>query len=127
MVGLRQQVVTLDCWQHTAEVPSNQSPVAKRQDNSSCDGAERQLAQLVRTIEGEIIPRLMLAHRIAPGSAPVLPGAGRIPDSEDVVEFARLILAHDVGVAFSFIEAMRAEGVSRRRFFSICWRLPRSG
>lgn len=70
---------------------------------------DRRLARLVRTIETEIIPRLMLAHRatVTVHDAPV----GRAALAADVEELTRLILAHDVATAGVFVQALRARGL----------------
>lgn len=68
------------------------------------------LARLVQTIEGEIIPRLMLAHREAP-SARSRADAGLTPGPADVEELVRLVLAHDADVACAFVTALREQGV----------------
>lgn len=73
-------------------------------------GSEEHLAGLVRTIEGEIIPRLMLAHRDSaaparrPGEEPAEPTA------EDVAEFAGLVLRGEAE-AMGFLGEARARGV----------------
>lgn len=75
-------------------------------------GSRAKMINLVRAIEAEIIPRLMLAHRTE--SCPILPAQSGKTEalSEEVAEFSRLVLAHDVTVASSFVEALRAQGVS---------------
>jgi MerR family transcriptional regulator, light-induced transcriptional regulator len=72
--------------------------------------SELRMARLVRTIEGEIVPRLVLARRTAQGGAkaPQL----RAPDAADVKELVRLLLAHDTGVASAYVEAVRHRGAS---------------
>jgi MerR family transcriptional regulator, light-induced transcriptional regulator len=69
------------------------------------------LEPLVRTIESEIIPRLMLAWRPPPGAGSCA-RAQAVPDSEDVAAFAGLVLAHDTRMAQDFIETLRLRGVS---------------
>jgi two-component system response regulator len=68
--------------------------------------------QLTRTIENEIIPRLLLAHaepKVAKAAAPEVPG--RLASFEDkVAELAGLVLEKDVGVAASYVEMMRERG-----------------
>lgn len=68
------------------------------------------LARLVQTIEGEIIPRLMLAHREAP-SARSRADSGLTPGPADVEELVRLVLAHEADVACAFASALREQGV----------------
>jgi methanogenic corrinoid protein MtbC1 len=106
MAGLRQRSVDRDGQSYADDVGS-----AGRELNCG-DGGGDQIAGLVRTIEGEIIPRLMLAH-VGGG---VLPASAsphhRVPMDEDVAELARLVVSHDAPVALSYVEAMRARGMS---------------
>ena len=99
-----------ESWGHgsqAAAVP------AVRPDGGSPD----RLAWLVRTIEAEIIPRLMLAHR---GQAvPVdLESADCVaPSADDVIELARIVLDQETPVAQRFIDAFRSEGVPLERIY----------
>ena len=94
-----------ESWGHATQ---GHSGAALRADGGSPD----RMAWLVRTIEAEIIPRLMLAHR--GGAAVVEPdlGAGIAPTADDVIELARIALDQEAAVAVRFIEAFRAEGVA---------------
>lgn len=74
--------------------------------------AEQRLARLRRTIEGEIIPRLLVAHRVATPHPSVRKSIGRPIGPEDVQEFTRLVLQHDLAVANTYVEALRTEGAS---------------
>lgn len=74
--------------------------------------SEVRMARLVRTIEGEIVPRLVLSrrsHRAAPEPPATDP---RAPDIVDVAELVRLLLAHDVGVSSAYVETVRQRGAS---------------
>ena len=73
---------------------------------------DTRIAQLARTIEQEIIPRLMLAHRAAPELLAKPPGAGRRITPQDVQHFAKLVLTQDEEPAFAAILSYRASGVS---------------
>lgn len=68
-----------------------------------------QMGWLLSTIETEIIPRLVKAHR-APGAAPAIvavrPRAGAVED------LAQIILDNRAGMAAGHIDALRADGVS---------------
>lgn len=73
--------------------------------------SEPGLSRLAETIEVEIIPRLMLAHGTV--RAPVARSPDEpVPSQEEIREFARLVLDHDVAVASSYVEVMRSRGVS---------------
>ncbi len=91
--------------------------------------SEKQMARLVRTIEGEIVPRLVLARWVPQSSfqaqraglglggcaaqrpGPEQPG-GDGPDDADVKELVRVLLAHDVSVASALVETVRQRGAS---------------
>ncbi len=75
-------------------------------DISSAEAPE---ARLLRVIEGEIVPRMMLAHR-----RPIAEGGGigmRRVTVEDIAELARFAVAHEAQTARSFIEALTVEGL----------------
>lgn len=68
-------------------------------------------ARLVRVIEGEIVPRLVLTRGQA---APPASQAAheRAPDATDVRELVRLLLAHDATVASAYVETVRQRGAT---------------
>lgn len=74
-------------------------------------------ALLLRTIEAEIIPRLMLAHR-APlnDEQPTALPAQPTPD-EQVVELTEIVLRRDTLAALSYVQARRAAGVSVEQIY----------
>lgn len=112
MDGLGQQVVNRDCWENAAEVPSNRRLALPPSPSAQFDWSEDRLARLARTVETEIIPRLLLAHKVAPRPLSVSPCEGATPGSDEVVEFANLILGHDSVVGVSHVKAMISRGVS---------------
>lgn len=73
--------------------------------------SEERMARLVRTIEGEIVPRLVLTRRVSK-DLEVTGGVIKAPDASDVAELVRLLLAHDVDVAAGYVEAVRHRGAS---------------
>jgi MerR family transcriptional regulator, light-induced transcriptional regulator len=75
------------------------------------------MSRLVRTIEGEIIPRLLLALQ-SPPAATAAEGTARSDTSvDDVAEFARLVATHDVTVATSYVNALLNRGVSLEKIY----------
>ncbi len=74
-------------------------------------GGDPSFARLARTIEGEIIPRLMLAHREAPAARDRADGR-LVPGRAEVEELVRLALAHEADVASAFVSALREQGVA---------------
>ena len=73
---------------------------------------DTRMSQLARTIEQEIIPRLMLAHRAQAEAAARPAQAGQPIGPDDVRHFAKIVLSQDEDLAFSSIHAFRARGVS---------------
>lgn len=72
---------------------------------------------LQRAIETEIVPRLMLAHRLAGvGAAEAAPDA-LIPTDADVKALAAMILADDCPSCAGFIETLRDRGVGLEPMF----------
>lgn len=65
------------------------------------------VSQVTRTIEAEIIPRLVLAHRTTPA---VAQPQSDIPFSEAVVEFAEIVVKRDVEAGCDYVETHRAAG-----------------
>ena len=61
-----------------------------------------------RTVEAEIIPRLMLAHRVEAEAQ--RESRGRRITSADVGELARQVLQQDVDVVLKFVATIRARG-----------------
>jgi methanogenic corrinoid protein MtbC1 len=108
MAGYAQRVVVETDWgegggAEGSGVRSAQAPGAR---------ADAELARLVRTIEAQIIPRLMLAHR-APRDAVSLANAAHClpPCSDDVAEFARLVLSEEVPTLVARAHALRNQGL----------------
>lgn len=72
--------------------------------------APEHLEKLFRTIETEIIPRLMLAH-MPGGDCPELRTLqGRELTADSVQEFTRLVVEEQGDVAVAYVEALRALG-----------------
>jgi methylmalonyl-CoA mutase cobalamin-binding domain/chain len=74
-------------------------------------------AALSRTVEVEIIPRLMLAHRSA--AVPELrkaPMRGPIT-ADEVAEFGRLIIAHDAALGQTFVDTLILQGMALETLF----------
>lgn len=69
------------------------------------------ITRLVKTIEGEIIPRLLLSGQADSSPERKLTRVD-VPTPDDVQEFGGLILAIDYTRAYTFVEHKRAEGQS---------------
>ena len=98
------------------EAGSTEEPPARSRDTIPAAELDQRTLQLMRTIESEIIPRLMLAHRAVLGCPTVARPADTPPGPERIAEFARLILDNAVTVAACCADAqgneeMTLEGV----------------
>ena len=109
---------------HRADSPERNNQVSS-EDRDGRVGLSRtdialdaeQGARLARTIEGEIIPRLKLAHG---GEAPAegtVDGGTPPLTLDDVEAFAELVLNHEVGVALAHVELLRADSTSLDSIF----------
>jgi methanogenic corrinoid protein MtbC1 len=89
-------------------------PKRPRSLGASDGGAESELrrARLVRTIEGEIVPRLVMTRRMTRVPVRDAPRTQVAPDASDVKELVRLLLAHEVGVAAAYVDTVRQRGAS---------------
>jgi methanogenic corrinoid protein MtbC1 len=70
---------------------------------------QERMARIVRTIEADIIPRLVRSHRAAPEAEPA-PAAPRVSD-DDVARFVGLVLAAGDGACAEMIASLRARGL----------------
>ncbi len=82
--------------------------------------SDQRRARLMRTIEGEIVPRLVLTKRVSCVTGHVVDGLIRAPDETDVAELVRLLLAHGADVAAGYVETVRHRGASLE---SVCLKL----
>jgi len=89
------------------------APISARRPASDNEVSE----QLGRTIESEVIPRLMLAHRIAPDlSVPDAPKGLEI-SAANVTDFTELVLQNDQVLATAYVEARRSDGTPLENIF----------
>lgn len=72
---------------------------------------------LAKAVEYEIIPRLMLAHRLGREGVIQPQSHGLHVAREDVIPFAQLVLHEDDAVLRSFVAALRDRGVSTESVF----------
>ncbi len=88
-------------------------PVGRSDDAAN----DLRMSRLARTIEEEIIPRLMLAHRAAPEPVARPNGVHGAITAADVEAFAKLVLSPDEDAAFSSIHSLRARDVSVEKIY----------
>lgn len=104
MSGFRQFADVLNSWTECG--PDDAADHGKRPKTAPNDEtSQRSLAQ---TIESEVIPRLMLSHRVSRAAA--YAGSDHV-SPEDVAECCRLVLEHDIAVSQQFINLLMARGV----------------
>ena len=95
-------------WQDTSYLQPGEFSPSRSED----DPVELRTVLLLRAIENEIIPRLMLAHR-KPHECLTQPSVATAKvGPEDVTAFSRLVLAPDERLARSCIDLMRTRGIS---------------
>lgn len=108
MASLRQHQAAEACWTLQSEVSYRSEPAEAAGDAASAGSAEHR-TKLTRTIESEIIPRLMLAHGAA---RRVLPERAPSPVTDAQVEtLAGLVLSADLAAASSYVDGLRETGL----------------
>lgn len=101
----------------------SKSPAAQRPHRESDEKGMPHLAlaegrpgvehpDLMATIESEIIPRLMLAHRTGLRSTTTCADSRLPPTQSELQEFARIATCHDLSLALGFVESMCRQGLS---------------
>ena len=102
-------------------------------------GDEGQIA-LLRAIESQIIPRLVLAHRNDATTAPAdcaKPGESTRPSTAEITEFTGIVLRGDLDAASTFLRRLQTRGVPTEslyldllspaaRHFGLLWESERS-
>jgi hypothetical protein len=93
--------------------PGEAIDVLSRHGSQGGNDTERRIAGLVRTIEGEIIPRLMLAHAARGQALVSASGAPSSPiDPQHVDTLLRSVMAEDTASALQLVRSLAASGVS---------------
>lgn len=114
MSGSRQLSDVLRSWQSCEEICGdlNHKLTQPRDAHLAqhADHLEHGEAALARTIENQIIPRLMLAHRLSASRNPDF--ANRGVSDADVSELARLVLQHDTSVSLTYLQTLLEQGAS---------------
>ena len=121
MGGLRQGTPGASRWRSSDDDPQ------RRDKPDECQWSEQQLGHLVSTIEGEIIPRLMLVSRTAAAESRAGTGApddtgsgepfGQI-SAGHVEEFTQIILNLEEPMAAAYVDSLRNEGVELEQICS---------
>lgn len=92
---------------------ANRDRRARKRPGAGPERPERgRTAGLASTIEGEIIPRLVLAQRAAAGAERLDRKGPLVLDASHIEELAELLVKQDPPVALAYVEAIRAQGTS---------------
>lgn len=81
------------------------------------DEAHRRRIDLVRAIEGEVIPRLVMAHRDSQDRRRQRESAIVDLDDRTVEELTRIVLLEDDDTAWGYVQALRSQGASYESLF----------
>jgi hypothetical protein len=73
------------------------------------------LSRLTRTIEGEIVPRLLMSFSLANRAADPVTAALAPPCEHDVAELARLLLMRERASADTYVQIIREQGMPLER------------
>jgi methanogenic corrinoid protein MtbC1 len=72
----------------------------------------RRSERLERTIQNELVPRLMTSHRVGPLSPALMTAATRVLSESDVEAFVAAVRSQDDGRSVQFIRAVLEEGAT---------------
>lgn len=92
------------------ELAQNGRDAAAEPIQPGFDASSRKLMGLVKAIEGEIVPRLVLSRRAARRAAGAHRAEDTTPDDDNVTELAMMLLKHDASVARAYVESIRDVG-----------------
>lgn len=101
-----------DSGRHPAVADSGPAPLEAPTPHPAPVADGQHLAMLVKAIEHEIIPRLMLSHRMASDCLAGPELAGTTVSEQDVEQFTALVLAPDDELARACVQGLRARGLS---------------
>ncbi|WP_420346307.1 cobalamin B12-binding domain-containing protein [Pelagibius sp.] len=99
------------------QVRDYDAPPADFSHIAAVDGSDVRFDRLVRTIEGEIIPRLVLAHKVTPPDHQGGQEHRGKPSPDDVTELTSLVLKSDFPVAMAYVTLLHERGVALESIF----------
>ena len=99
-----------ECSHQRHELPFNSASATWMQGATSRASAEERMAKLVKTLEAEVIPRLVEAHRSAIESISVAAGCAS-PTATDVEAFVQLALSTDESSVTQFVDERLEQGL----------------
>ena len=117
MASMRDSTEARARWEDSAEEPTERDLFPSQRDDAGWIQSKQPVSALVRTIEGDVIPRLLLAHKGGPDPALPVEAASQVPTQDDVTVFTQHVLEDDVSVALAYANALLAKGVSLEGLF----------
>ena len=121
MTRLRLEALTSDCltneapgtaeWQEDQRLPFNSDSPTWARMGQHRDAAEERMTQLVRTLESEVIPRLLQAHRVVPCGLPLV-SLCPPPTEPEVQAFVQLVLGRLDTPIVECVADIRRKGMS---------------
>jgi MerR family transcriptional regulator, light-induced transcriptional regulator len=112
----RDQSVEPTCWSEQQASDRQRGERKRRTASRAAVEAESRVARLTRTIEAEIIPRLLLANSQGPSRAIAARGSRSITDA-DIATLVQIVLEQDTMSAVRHFEQLEADGVPRETLF----------
>jgi MerR family transcriptional regulator, light-induced transcriptional regulator len=117
MAGHRQDTGALMDWPQAEGFTTRAARRAYGFDAVASSGAPHDRGALARTIEAEIIPRLMLAHRMMPDKTRAEAAEASPPVEDAVATLAALALKEPVDVGVGYIEMLQMRGLGPEDLF----------
>lgn len=99
------------------DLPSAAAPRPQAAQPAPGKRRRNRVAVLARTLETDIIPRLLLAHRGTIAAAYVDRGPSGAPGPEDVGTLTGLAMRADLPAALSYLEGLRSRGIPIERLY----------
>jgi MerR family transcriptional regulator, light-induced transcriptional regulator len=104
-------------WDERRQPQSDPTPSPGAASARRLDADSQPMPRLLKIIEGEIIPRLLLAHQSACARKVSDAAARAAAKADEVTEFVNLLLGRDFMVAAGYIQAMSARGVPLEKIY----------
>lgn len=117
MTDPRARAPAVDRWEDSSSRPWGGGGPAVEPVAGSVNDNRYRLAQLVRTIEAEVVPRLVLARRAAAVAAVDKAADAAAPTTQDVATLAQHLVTDDEAGAHAVVEAVIARGASTEAIY----------
>ncbi|MEO3471059.1 cobalamin B12-binding domain-containing protein [Roseomonas sp. CAU 1739] len=106
-------------WRPDDGGPSLRSSRADIADDDCCaeTAPARRIILLAKTIERDVIPRLVLAHRAAPAAPYIDRSPSPLPTSEDIATLTALAIRSELKDVEAFVDGIQAAGIPLDRIY----------